>query len=40
MIGRDVGDHAFVECNLLHLTRHIAQIDQEPDQLPTCYPSK
>ena len=29
MIGRDIGDHAFVECDLLHLTWHAAQIDQE-----------
>ena len=29
MTGRDVGDYAFVECNLLHLTSHAALIDQE-----------
>jgi hypothetical protein len=29
-ISRDVGNHAFVECDLLHLTWHVAQIDQEP----------
>ena len=34
----DVGDHAFVECNLLHLTGHIAQITQN-GPAPQLYPS-
>ena len=29
-INGDVGDHALVKCNLLNLTRHLAQIDYYP----------
>jgi hypothetical protein len=29
LIGRNIGNHAFVERDLLHLARHVAQINQE-----------
>src|SRR3954452_6469222 len=33
LVGRDVGDHALLEGDLLNLARHMAQVDQHPIDL-------